>query len=50
MQFDRVRGFFEEGKGKGWKYAAGGELVKNEKGYFVTPAIVDNPPNDLGII
>jgi acyl-CoA reductase-like NAD-dependent aldehyde dehydrogenase len=50
VQFDRVRGFLKEGKDKGWKYAAGGELMKNEKGYFVTPTIVDNPPNDSRII
>jgi acyl-CoA reductase-like NAD-dependent aldehyde dehydrogenase len=50
MQFERVKGFFEEGKSKGWKYAAGGELAKGEKGFFITPTIVDNPPNDSRII
>lgn len=50
MQFTRVSGFLEEGKAKGWKYAVGGESMKIEKGYFVTPTIVDNPPNDSSII
>jgi acyl-CoA reductase-like NAD-dependent aldehyde dehydrogenase len=50
MQYERVKGFFEEGKGKGWKYAAGGTLRAMEKGYFITPTIVDNPPSDSRII
>jgi acyl-CoA reductase-like NAD-dependent aldehyde dehydrogenase len=50
MQYDSVKGFFEEGKTQGWKYATGGELSNSEKGFFIVPTIVDNPPNDSRII
>lgn len=50
MQYERVKGFFEEGATKGYKYAAGGKGEMGEKGYFITPTIVDNPPDDSRII
>lgn len=50
MQHERVKGFFDEGKKMGWKYAAGGEVKIGEKGYFIQPTIVDNPPSDSRII
>ncbi|KAI9757530.1 MAG: hypothetical protein M4579_003443 [Chaenotheca gracillima] len=49
MQFDRVKGFFEDKDSKGYKYLTGGE-VKKTKGYFVEPTIVDNPPDDSRIV
>lgn len=50
MQYDRVRGFFEDSKAKGYKFAAGATEVEPTKGYFVTPTIIDNPPDDSRII
>ncbi|KAL3425901.1 aldehyde dehydrogenase [Phlyctema vagabunda] len=50
MQHDRVQGFFDEGKKEGWKYAAGGEVKRGDKGYFIQPTIVDNPPSQSRII
>jgi acyl-CoA reductase-like NAD-dependent aldehyde dehydrogenase len=32
------------------KFAAGADTVEESKGYFVKPAIIDNPPNDSRII
>ncbi|KAL9620871.1 MAG: hypothetical protein Q9160_004652 [Pyrenula sp. 1 TL-2023] len=50
MQYDRVRGFFEDSKAKGYKFVAGPTDVEQTKGYFVQPTIIDNPPNDSRII
>ena len=50
MQFERVKGFFEDVKKNNYKIAAGKAEVDPSKGYFVTPTIVDNPPNGSRII
>ena len=50
MQYQRVKGFFEDAKAKGYKFAAGADTVEESKGYFVKPTIIDNPPNDSRII
>ncbi len=50
MQYQRVKGFFEDAKSKGYKFAAGADTVEESKGYFVNPTIIDNPPNDSRII
>ena len=50
MQYERVKGFFADAKAKGYKFAAGSDTVEESKGYFVKPAIIDNPPNDSRII
>lgn len=49
MQYHRVKGFFEDSKKKGHVFAAGGEN-ENEKGYFINPTIVDNPPSDSRVV
>lgn len=33
-----------------WKVAFGGEIDESSKGYFITPAIIDNPPEDSRIV
>lgn len=50
MQYDRVKGFFEDSKAKGYKFVTGSTDVDQSKGYFVQPTIIDNPPNDSRII
>lgn len=50
MQYDRVKGFFEDSKAKGYKFATGASDVPDGKGYFIAPTIIDNPPNDSRII
>ncbi|KNG46698.1 aldehyde dehydrogenase [Stemphylium lycopersici] len=50
MQYDRVKGFFEDSKTKGYKFAAGEPDIAASKGYFIRPTIIDNPPNDSRII
>ncbi|EAT81107.2 hypothetical protein SNOG_11399 [Parastagonospora nodorum SN15] len=50
MQYERVKGFFADSKAKGYKFAAGEPDVGASKGYFITPTIIDNPPNDSRII
>ncbi len=50
MQYDKVKTFFEDTKKNGYKFVAGKEIVDDGKGYFITPTIIDNPPNDSRII
>ena len=50
MQYERVKGFFEDTKAKGYKVAVGADTVEKSNGFFVTPTIIDNPPNDSRII
>ncbi len=50
MQYDRVKGFFEDSKAKGYKFAAGEPDIAASKGFFIQPTIIDNPPNDSRII
>jgi acyl-CoA reductase-like NAD-dependent aldehyde dehydrogenase len=50
MQYKRVKGFFEDSKSQGYKFATGASTVETSKGYFINPTIIDNPPNDSRII
>lgn len=50
MQYEKVKDFFEDSKAKGYKFAVGKPDVAQGKGFFVQPAIIDNPPNDSRII
>ncbi|RMZ67439.1 aldehyde dehydrogenase [Pyrenophora seminiperda CCB06] len=50
MQYERVKGFFQDSKTKGYKFAAGAPDVATGKGFFIQPTIIDNPPNDSRII
>jgi acyl-CoA reductase-like NAD-dependent aldehyde dehydrogenase len=34
----------------GWKTALAGSAGQNENGYFITPSIIDNPPEDSRIV
>ena len=48
-QYERVKGFFADSKLKGYKFATGVDTVEASKGYYVQPAILDNPPSDSRI-
>ncbi|OCK85579.1 aldehyde dehydrogenase [Lepidopterella palustris CBS 459.81] len=50
MQYEKVKGFFADSKAKGYKFAAGSPDITASKGYFIQPAIIDNPPNDSRIV
>lgn len=49
MQYKRVTSFFEDIKTEGWKVAVGGE-IKSSEGYFISPTIIDQPPDDSRIV
>lgn len=54
MQYERVKGFLAEILEQNLKVATGGQPFKSsveaERGYFVTPTIVDNPHDDARIV
>lgn len=50
MQYEKVKGFFEDSKKQGYKFAVGAPDVAPGKGFFVQPTIIDNPPNESRII
>ena len=49
MQYKKVRGLFEDAKQKGYAAKFGGE-VKETKGFFLEPTIIDNPPSDSTLV
>jgi len=36
MQYERVKGFFEDSKSKGYNFATGASTVETSKGYFIS--------------
>jgi acyl-CoA reductase-like NAD-dependent aldehyde dehydrogenase len=50
MQFEKVKDLFEDTKKKGYKFAVGQNTVEESMGYYIKPAIIDNPPNDSRIV
>ncbi|KAL4863381.1 hypothetical protein BDV12DRAFT_29040 [Aspergillus spectabilis] len=49
MQFDRVKTFFADIKSQGWDVAVGGNIDKSP-GYFITPTVIDRPPENSRIV
>jgi acyl-CoA reductase-like NAD-dependent aldehyde dehydrogenase len=51
-QFERVKGFIAETRDQKLKFALGGgaDAKMNGKGYFIHPAIIENPPDDSRIV
>lgn len=49
MQYRKVRDLFEDAKEKGYTAKFGGE-VKDAKGFFLEPTIIDNPPSDSKLV
>jgi acyl-CoA reductase-like NAD-dependent aldehyde dehydrogenase len=50
MQFEKVKGLFENSKRNGYKFATGQDTVEESMGYYIKPAIIDNPPDDARIV
>lgn len=54
MQYEKVRGFYSDVQQQGYKFALGGaeeeDSSRPRRGYFVQPAIIDNPPDDSRIV
>ena len=50
MQYERVRGFFNEIEKEKWKVAVGGKLDTKANGYYIDPTIIDNPPDSSRIV
>jgi acyl-CoA reductase-like NAD-dependent aldehyde dehydrogenase len=51
MQYKRVKTFFEDIEKQGWKVATGGKFDPEPKnGYYITPTVIDNPPEDSRIV
>lgn len=55
MQYAKVRDMYAQIAAQGWTAALGGAAVHERnstsaKGYFVEPAIIDNPPDDSRIV
>ncbi|KAG0648786.1 aldehyde dehydrogenase FUS7 [Hyphodiscus hymeniophilus] len=49
MQYERVKGFFSEIETQGQNVAVGGKNPGG-KGYFITPTIIDRPPEDSRLV
>lgn len=49
MQYERVKTFFEDIKAQGWNPVTGGEITSSS-GYFITPTVIDRPPEDSRIV
>lgn len=50
MQFELVKDMYSEIEKQGWKVALEGKVRESSKGYFIEPAIIDNPPEDSRIV
>lgn len=50
MQYERLKGFYEDSVAKGHKFAYGSGPAKEGKGYFLQPTIIDNPPESSRIV
>lgn len=49
MQYERVKGFFEEIEKQKQKVVVGGKVEKR-KGYFVEPTIIDKPAENSRLV
>ncbi|KAL9047020.1 MAG: hypothetical protein Q9214_000294 [Letrouitia sp. 1 TL-2023] len=52
MQYAKVRDLYSEIEKRGWKPAIGGDVPSEDssKGYFITPTIIDSPPEDSRVV
>ncbi|CZR58551.1 related to aldehyde dehydrogenase (NAD+), mitochondrial [Phialocephala subalpina] len=50
MQYNIVKGFFEDCAVNGYEFAIGGKAVGNESGFVIQPAIINNPPSHSRIV
>ncbi|KAF3805683.1 putative aldehyde dehydrogenase FUS7 [Colletotrichum gloeosporioides] len=50
MQYELVKNMYADIEKCGWKTALEGSVRETSKGYFIEPAIIDNPPEDSRIV
>jgi len=50
MQYNIVKGFFEDCAVNGYDFAVGGGKIDTEEGFIIQPAILDNPPHGSKIV
>ncbi|RYP21341.1 hypothetical protein DL765_002242 [Monosporascus sp. GIB2] len=51
MQYGKLQRFYSQIGKEGWKTALGGEPLQTEgKGFYMSPTIIDNPPEDSSIV
>jgi acyl-CoA reductase-like NAD-dependent aldehyde dehydrogenase len=50
MQFETVKSFFRDTKEHGYKFVLGSGDVQDSEGYFIQPAIIDDPPDDSMVV
>jgi acyl-CoA reductase-like NAD-dependent aldehyde dehydrogenase len=49
-QYEKVSEYFDDCRRNGYRFAVGGQIDKNAKGWFVPVTLVDNPPEDSRIV
>jgi len=50
MQYNKVKSLFEDTKAQGYKTIGNGAAIKDKKGFFFEPTIVDTPPSTSRIV
>ena len=50
MQYGKVKDYFADCHANGYKFALGGKIDENAKGWFVPVSLVDNPPENSRIV
>jgi acyl-CoA reductase-like NAD-dependent aldehyde dehydrogenase len=50
MQYNIVKGLFEECAVNGYEFAIGENAVGNENGFVIQPSIINNPPSSSRIV
>ena len=50
QRFDKVKDMYAQIEKQNWKTALAGQVGESRNGYFITPAIIDNPPEDSRIV
>ncbi|CAN9277023.1 unnamed protein product [Alternaria sp. RS040] len=50
MQFHKVKNMYDQVTTQQWTTALAGTVTSSPNGYFITPAIIDNPPEDSRIV
>jgi acyl-CoA reductase-like NAD-dependent aldehyde dehydrogenase len=49
-RFDKVKEMYSQIEKQQWKTALAGSVSESRNGYFITPAIIDNPPENSRIV
>ncbi|KAL9563802.1 hypothetical protein ACKAV7_012044 [Fusarium commune] len=50
MQYEKMKDLYASIETCKWRQALEGRVMTESKGYFVTPSIIDNPPDDSEIV